>query len=229
MTIRPLRPARRRRFLLSSAALLSVVLLVLPGCGGGKEAQQAAPAANASTALGSLKLLRQDLSGGQGRLYTMSEILREATAPQDLNLGPWFDRYRNQREGVRDLAISLRDGFNGLQDARQVYIQTWEGDLGAISDPELRQQSVERRAALRDRFDGLSRDLDNTKQSFRPLLTKLSDLQVYLQNDLTSTGVQQVGGRLESAGAEAEALAGKVSADLAKLDSLIDELEPQKG
>ena len=222
-------PSRRSRLTLFSLALLGTLLLVVPGCGGGKDVKQAPEAANASSALTSLRVLRDDLSGGQGRLYTMSEILREATAPQDLPLGPWFDRYRNQREGVRDLAMSLREGFDGLQNARQVYIQKWEGDLGAISDPELRQQSVERRAALRDRFDALGRDLDNTKQSFRPLLQKLSDLQVYLQNDLTATGVQQVGDRLEAAGAEAEALAGKVSADLAKLDSLIDELEPQKG
>ena len=229
MTTHPSHLARRLRRLLPSAALLGVLLLVLPGCGGGKEVTAAPEIANASTALSSLRDLRENLAGGQGRLFTMSEICREATAPQDLPLGPWFERYRNQREGVRDLAVQLRDGFDDMRAARQVYIQKWEADLSAIADPQLRQQSVDRRAALRDRFTDLSSDLDDSKQAFRPLLQKLSDLQVYLQNDLTSTGVQQVGGRLESAGAEAEALAGKVSADLAKLDSLIDELEPQKG
>ncbi|BAM02946.1 DUF2959 family protein [Phycisphaera mikurensis] len=207
---------------------LSAALLLLPGCGGGKSAGGAPEIANASQALTSLRVLREDLANGQGRLFTMAETLREATAPQDLALGPWFNRYRSQREGVRDLAMSLREGYANLQNAERVYISTWEQDLAAIADPELRQQSVDRRAALRDRFGRLGNDLDNTKQSFQPLLQQLSDLEVFLKNDLTATGVRQVRDRLEKAGSESEALGGKVSSDLAQLDSLIDELAPRK-
>lgn len=224
------RPHAKPFLLLHAATAASVALAaaMLSGCAG-SDVQEAPEVANASSAYASLQVLRKDLASGQGRLFAVSETLREATAPQDLALGPWFATYREQREGVRELAMQLRDGFDKLQEARQLYINKWEGDLVAISDPQLRQQSIDRRASLRDRFGALQNDLDNTKQAFQPLLQQLSDLQVYLTNDLTATGVQQVSGRLENAGAQAEALGGKLSADLAQLDGLINELAPRKG
>lgn len=223
--------SRRRHGRLSRPFLVSALALVffLPGCGGGANVKDAPEAANAAEALTSLRVLRENLADGQGELFALAETLRAATAPQDLALGPWFNRFREQREGVRSLAMALREGYENLQVAERAYIQKWENDLGAISDPELRQQSVDRRATLRDRFGQLDSDLDDSKQAFRPLLQKLSDLEVYLQNDLTATGVQQVSGRLETAGGEAETLGRKVSADLAKLDALINELAPRKG
>ena len=226
------RPTPRPRRVLPAAAAAAFAVcasVALPGCGGGKAVEQGPPPANASSALASLQSLRGDLSSGQGRLFAMAEILRQATSPQDLPLVPWFERYRGQKQSVRDLAVSLRQGYADLQEAEGVYIARWEQDLSAIRDPELRQQSVDRRAALRDRFGRLRADLDNTKQRFQPLLQKLSDLEVYLKNDLTATGVEQVKGRLGAASADAETLGRKVSADLARLDDLIGELAPRKG
>ena len=230
MTRSPRSLPRFRRILThaAAAALLVGLSAALPGCGGGKSARQGPPPANASSALASLQSLRGDLSSGQSRLFAMAEVLREATAPQDLPLVPWFERYRSQKESVRELAVSLREGHAALQEAERVYIATWERDLAAIGDPELRQQSVDRRAALRDRFGRLGNDLDNTKQRFQPLLQRLSDLEVYLKNDLTATGVQQVRDRLGATAADAETLGRRVSTDLARLDGLIGELAPRK-
>ena len=229
MNPRPARSLRRPVFAPAAALLVVALLLVLPGCGGGRGAGASPEISNAATALQSLRSLRENLANGQGRLFALSETLREATAPQDLALGPWFQEYKLQREGVRTLAVSLREGHTDLQDAERVYIRQWEQDLGAIADPQLRATSVERRAKLRDDFGAMGNDLDDTKQRFQPLLRSLSDLEVYLQNDLTSTGVERVKGRLGSTAADSETLGRQVSTNLAKLDELINELAPVKG
>ena len=69
------------------------------------------------------------------------------------------------------------------------YFATWEKELAQLKNPENKNLAMQQRAKLQAIFDSIKTVAEPLKAQFDPWLSDLQDLQKYLSNDLTISGV----------------------------------------
>ena len=78
--------------------------------------------------------------------------------------------------------------------AGTAYFKQWETELATISDPDTRELAQERKNELNATFAKLGPLVEEAKEEFNPLVTKLLDLRTFLSQDLTVGGVDAAKG-----------------------------------
>ena len=121
------------------------------------------------------------------------------------------------------------DTVGGLRqdmEAREAdFISDWEQRLGQIQNEDLRQRAAERRDAAVQRFDELESESDVAKSTFDPWMTDITDIQIYLQNDLNPDGVASLADVFERVSENAETIKQEVETIVSRLESMIQAID----
>jgi uncharacterized small protein (DUF1192 family) len=72
------------------------------------------------------------------------------------------------------------------------FFSAWRADLDSIEDTELREAGEKRYAVARKELERLKGEMNRLRDTFRPFHAQLNDVEAYLRNDPTKTGVDQV-------------------------------------
>jgi len=72
------------------------------------------------------------------------------------------------------------------------YFDEWRKEGDNFKNPQIRELSEKRRAALGEIYDRIAEQSIGVKQPFKAYVSDVKDIQVYLSNDLTSKGVDAI-------------------------------------
>jgi hypothetical protein len=72
------------------------------------------------------------------------------------------------------------------------YIESWTNELAAIQSPELRQRSTERMNEVAAKLKDVDTSYESVKNSFKPFVSDIKDIQTYLGTDLTAGGLNTI-------------------------------------
>lgn len=159
-----------------------------------------------SAAANQVEAARQQLA------HTTSALSLLVSQPTT-DLSAAFERYRTAVDGLERAVNQVNAEADNMQKQGQKYFETWDNQLAAIQNENIRARSAGRQREVAQQFTTIQQQYTYVRQQFAPLLSRLRDLQRLLSVDLTPTGVRT-----------AQDFAARAEADAATLRQTLDQL-----
>ena len=109
--------------------------------------------------------------------------------------GDLRDQYDAFVSAGKNLQTSI-DNLDGkvvqLRATAATYIESWTNELALIQSPELRQRSTERMNEVAAKLKDVDTSYEGVKNSFKPFVSDIKDIQTYLGTDLTAGGLNTI-------------------------------------
>ena len=108
----------------------------------------------------------------------------------------------------------------------QAYFAAWEKQMAEVKNPEIRNLAMQQKAKLQTAFDNIKQYSEPLKAQFEPWLSDLKDLRTYLNNDLTTSGVDAAKSLFAKTQAEGMDVQKSMNALVAELNTIAATLTP---
>jgi hypothetical protein len=129
---------------------------------------------------------------------------------------------------IDSAAAKAKKRSEAMKASGQKYFQAWEKDLAAVSDPDIRKLAEERKAKLQTTFDNIKTNLEPAREQFNTWLANLKDLQKYLGQDLTISGVDAAKDLIAKSKTGGVAVQETLDKVITELNTLVATLTPAK-
>lgn len=174
---------------------------------------------------------------GQQLETSRTAVTQVLTALNQLVSQPSGDmrgQYKDYLTAVSDLgktSAKVDQTISSMLAGSQIYFADWGNQIAAISDPTLKQLSLDRKNQAVANLAELKSGMEKARAVYKPLAKDLNDIGLYLGNNLTSDGIAAMKPRLDSIKVEAvgvrDALASVVQS-LNKFSSTLATPAPAK-
>lgn len=188
---------------LVNITLASVLALGLAACATGP--RQQGPQAVSS----SMDQVEENLGSTQTQVdYVDSAIedLTRSASAEDADLERAFEEFTEEVEKMEEIGEELASHADAMREQGVSYFEEWRTSGEEISDPEIRDISEERHAQSRSAFDEATRSSVDVKRVLQTYISDLRDIETFLSNDLTPSGVEAIAPVIEQAREDGEAL-----------------------
>lgn len=100
-----------------------------------------------------------------------------------------FKQFTKSLANLESTAAKAKKCAADVKAQGQTYFANWEKELAQLKNPEIRNLAAQQKGKLQAAFDSIKQVSAPLKAQFDPWLSNLQDLQKYLSNDLTISGV----------------------------------------
>src|SRR5271155_310160 len=118
--------------------------------------------------------------------------LNNLTFKSEGDLRNQFDAFGSAIGNLDKSNDKLASQVAEMQAKASVYFDSWSNQLSAIQSEELRTRSTARRDEVTAKLTDVSASYQGVKNSFKPFVSDLKDIQTYLGTDLTTGGLATV-------------------------------------
>lgn len=133
----------------------------------------------------------------QGHVRDVAASLEQVVANASLDPKPAYKEFSGHADDVADATSRARTNLDKAKTEGAKLFEAWTSRLDTIADEDIRKSSQERR-------DELQKALATVAEEAEPCLTKLEafvattkDLDTYLGQDLTATGIKGISGKAD--------------------------------
>ena len=167
---------------LSTGAGLALLAATIAGCSSPKAVK------SADSAGSSLQSLADSLEKGRVQVANVMTALNELVASAADPKKP-FSKFSSEVASLDKLAADTRARAEKMKTTLKEHYALWDQELAAISNPDLKQQSMTRKAEVTKAFEDIKDSFNQVSLTFKPYLKNLQDLNRYLATDLSAKGI----------------------------------------
>jgi hypothetical protein len=171
--------------LIATNLSLAAALAVMTGCVSksyDKGAATAAATQNAATAVAQTSTKVTDVLGALNNLTFKSQG----------DLRKQYDAFVSATASLDKSIETLGSKVSAMRDAAAIYSENWSNQLALIQGSDLRQRSTDRMNEVTAKLKEMDASYQGVKNSFRPFMGDLKDIQTYLGTDLTAGGLATI-------------------------------------
>ena len=117
-------------------------------------------------------------------------------------------------------AGKIRKRGQDMRTQGEAYFAEWQKELAQVKNPEIQKLASERQARLKESFDNIRNVAEPLRTQFDPWLSDLKDLQKYLGNDLTISGVDAAKGLFKTTREQGTKVQKSMDALVAELNTV---------
>jgi len=128
-------------------------------------------------------------------LKAMDQIALTANS----NPRPAYEKYVKEVANLQACADKVRQSAQAMRENGQAYFDQWQEQLSQVKDENIRKLAEQRKAKLKEAFDEIREYTEPLKEQFEPWMSSLKDLQNYLANDMTVSGIAAAKGPFSKA------------------------------
>jgi len=132
---------------------------------------------------------RQEIAKAKLAVDDTVKSLGQVAVTADTNPREAFKQYSKSLANLESTAAEAKKRAAEVKAQGQAYFASWEKQLAQLKNPEIKNLAVQQKAKLQASFDSIRTAAAPLKAQFDPWLSDLQDLQKYLSNDLTISGV----------------------------------------
>lgn len=203
-------------------ALLVSVLVGVAGCAtSGYRASERTAAALQTLAT------KIETSGTQMDI-AVTELNNLVNSPQP-DLRPQYERFAAAVHKLSSLSNSVHRADNELLSRGQLHFSNWDKDLTTIQNEAIRSSGQARKLELQARFDAVRNSCLSVLTSFTPVQSDLSDVNRFLNSDLTTGGLAAIRDTANRITQQATPVRQSVGGLTAELRALSLAMLPQNG
>lgn len=202
-----------------AAYCLCVALMWLGACESSKKADTTTRLADR------VETVRDSLIAGETKLAeTMASLDSIAAGTGDQK--DHFKTYSKNVHALDALGKKASARATDLRAKREAYIQQWQRDATAVHNEDIKKNMEKRAAVVKAKFDDISKAADNVRESYKPLMSDLMDIETALKNDLNPDGVASLKPAMDKAHKEGKALNESLAKLVSEFDALAAEIKP---
>jgi predicted small secreted protein len=126
------------------------------------------------------------------QLDAIGASLDELIKPGQADVKRAFDLYSDNVSKIKKMENDFAKHANEMETSGENYFAEWDKDSQRYDNPEIQQQSNERRAALGQIYDKIAQNNIGVKEAFRTYVRDVNEIETFLSNDLTSLGINSI-------------------------------------
>jgi DNA repair exonuclease SbcCD ATPase subunit len=123
-------------------------------------------------------------------------------------------RYQSFSKEVQELEEDQKHATSDIDEMKAAggaYFSSWDASITQMSNPDLKQASVERRSKVMKDHQELSATLSDLGSQLKPFMSNLQDLKSFLGADLSPANVAKADDMIQKSQADAQALKTKIA------------------
>jgi predicted nucleic acid-binding Zn-ribbon protein len=137
-----------------------------------------------------------------------------------------FKEFDKSIPDIDSAAKRAKKRSDDMRERGKEYFGKWEKDLAAVNDPEIRKLAEERKAKLQATFGNIRTSLEPARDQFAAWLTNLKDLQKYLSQDLTISGIDAAKELIAKSKRDGMAVQQTMDKVIAELNTVVASITP---
>jgi hypothetical protein len=138
----------------------------------------------------SLDRLEGLLDALDAQLAAVDDALAALATVEPAKLRKTFRRFEQGVNRLEKIAAAAEKESDSFRQRGEKYFDAWGEDLARLEDDTLRVAGTERRRAMQMDFDAVIDAVAALQRDLAPLSSGLSDLRIFLGNDLTRAGAE---------------------------------------
>ena len=142
--------------------------------------------------------MEQGIAQLDGTVAALKELV-EKPAP---DLAPQFKAFSKNLTQLESTAQDVAALAGKIDTKSQDYFATWDQQIAAVQNENIRERSTERRQAVSASFKKLQSEYAGVREVFKPLLSDLRDIRTVLDADLTVDGLKSIKGTVKDVAGE---------------------------
>jgi len=159
-----------------------------------------------------VKQVRDDQKQTTDQLKDALTRLQELYGFQGGDLEKTYRRLQGSYQDSVAKADSLKKRIGEMDQIANDLFKEWEGEIGSISTPSLRDESRKQLTQTRQRYQDLYSATTRAERSIEPVLTKFHDYVLFLKHNLNAQAISSLQGE-----------ASKIQVDISKLINEMNE------
>ncbi len=152
--------------------------------------------------------------------------LGEVAVTANTNPRDAFKQFTKSLANLESTSAKAKKRAADVKAEGQAYFSNWEKQLAQLKNPEIRNLAAQQKVKLQAAFDSIRTVSAPLKAQFDPWLSDLQDLQKYLSNDLTISGVAAAKGMFAKTQTEGFEVQKSMDALVAELNTVAATLTP---
>lgn len=163
-------------------AALALAVVALSGCETAGHDKADATATNMESLRADLAALKEKSAAAYSAASNVIEKADSDPKPAFLAFQTEVKNYESARSTVVDRQKTMRSNSND-------FFASWEKQTASITDPDVKQKSIERRTKLQKSIENVDKAMEGVIADTTPYSATLKNLEVYWSNDLTAGGI----------------------------------------
>lgn len=139
-----------------------------------------------------------------------------------------FKEFDKSVPKIDSAAATAKKRADDMRERGKDYFDKWEKDLAGVSDPDIRKLAEERKVKLQTTFANIKTKLEPARDQFQGWLANLKDLQKYLGQDLTISGIDAAKELIAKSRKEGVEVQSTLDTVIAELNSVVAAITPAK-
>jgi hypothetical protein len=135
-------------------------------------------------------------------------------------------RYESFSKAIHELQEDQKHATADIDEMKTTgaeYFTSWDASINQMSNPDLKQASIERRSKVIKDHDELATTLSDIGSQLQPFMSNLQDLKSFLGTDLSPINVGKAGDMIQQSQADALALKEKIAGAQTTLRQFLSE------
>jgi len=174
-----------------------------------------------------IQALRTESAKVRHQVTLTLEDLRRMTV-KGVELRPQFEKYKAELVKMEEQAKIARDRADAMKEKGEASFQTWEKEVLAIKNPDIRKEAEKRYIKRKKSYVKILTAMQEAKAELVPFMSDLNDIRKLLDSELTTETVASTKSTIRQAGWHGEDV-GESLLDVEKeLDRVSAELATYK-
>jgi chromosome segregation ATPase len=157
------------------------------------------------------------------QLDKTKQALSSVSQAQGKDLKKRYQSFSKQVNNLEEAQKAATSDINEMKSKGAEYFLSWDTSNARITNPELKQSSIERRTTVMKDYDELAADLSEVGRELEPFMGNLHDLRSFLGADLSPAHVRNANGVIQKSQAEALSLKQKIAPVQTTLKQFVSE------
>ena len=200
---------------------LCLAALALSGCETAGHDQADATATDMDTLRGSLAALKEKSAAASA---AASNLIEKA----DSDPKTAFVAYQAEVKNYESARSAVADKHKDMKSREAAFFSNWEKQSAAITEPDLKQKSIERRTKLQKTIESVDKSVEAVTAEATPFSATLSNLEKYWGMDLTSAGVTSAKDKVSEAGKASKSIGKKCDDAIEAIEKAAPEFRTAK-
>jgi hypothetical protein len=171
---------------------------------------------------------RTEIVNGKKAIDETMKSLDQIAVSANTNPRKAFEQFSKSLANLESVAAKARKRGQEMKEQGQAYFKQWEQQMAQVQNPEIRRLAEQQKARLEATFDNIRKYTEPLKAQFDPWLSDLRDLNKYLSNDLSISGVDAAKGLFTKTRNEGIEVQKSMDALVGELNTVAATLTPAK-
>lgn len=126
------------------------------------------------------------------KLDAINSSLDELTKPGQADYKKAFDLFSENVSEIKEMQEDFSEHADQMEASGKEYFKQWDEESEQYENAAIREQSNERREALRETYDRIAQNRIGVMEAFRTYVSDVNEIEQFLSNDLTSNGIESI-------------------------------------